>query len=177
MGKLSFERVLFLVNCAIPAIHHYHFSWPPNKSKIAETNSISPEFAQNVGTKLVLNFETDINHARFLYWYSVCYISLNGSGVEPIWRHVRLSSPPRVANHSRDESNKDFSWEVILCYSVCCLTELSDIIVNLYSSVYLHKTSNKYKFITLLRMLVNKVFTMMQAFQKKLSDFSESRLP
>ena len=40
-----------------------------------------------------------------------------------------------------------------------------------------HKTSNKYKFITLLRMLVNKVFTMMQAFQKKLSDFSESRLP
>ena len=67
MGKLSFERVLFLVNCAIHAIHHYDFSRPPNKSKIAETNSISPEFAQNVGTKLVLNFETDINHARFLY--------------------------------------------------------------------------------------------------------------
>ena len=47
-------------------------------------HEIRAVFTQNVGTKLVLNCEININDARFLYWYSVCYASLNGSGVEPI---------------------------------------------------------------------------------------------
>ena len=125
MGKLSFKRVNFLVNWLVPVIQRYHLSWPPNQSEFAENICLSSIIAQNRGTKLVLNFETDINHARFLYWYSVCYISLNGSGVEPIWRHVRLSSPPRVANHSRDYESKRFFMRgyslLFVCYLIDCL--------------------------------------------------------
>ena len=42
-------------------------------------------FAQNVGTKLVLNCEININVAHSLHWYSAYYASLNGSGVEPTY--------------------------------------------------------------------------------------------
>ena len=58
----------------------------PKKSEIDDFNAFEAVFAKNSGTKLVLNFKTDINHACFPYWYSVCYASLNGSGVEPLYR-------------------------------------------------------------------------------------------
>ena len=54
------------------------------KSETRDFDTYEAIFAQNRGTKLVLNFKININHARFLCRYSACYTNLDGSGVEPI---------------------------------------------------------------------------------------------